>query len=118
MITHINVKNFKSFLEANFEISNLNLFTGVNGVGKSTLIQVLLLLHQSYLRKGSQYAGELFLNGELISLGTGNDVRAQSADASGILLEVLAEEYEVSLNYLVEPTSGIKENKGSSLILR
>lgn len=43
MITSLNVHNFKSVGNADFEFSNLNLFAGTNSSGKSTVIQGLLL---------------------------------------------------------------------------
>ena len=47
MIKRIYVKNFKCFEEVSVECRELNLFTGVNGMGKSTIIQALLLLRQT-----------------------------------------------------------------------
>ncbi|MGE0085695.1 MAG: DUF3696 domain-containing protein [Desulfococcaceae bacterium] len=47
MISNLYIKNFKSLKETDLEIRNLNLLTGLNGSGKSSLIQTLLLLKQS-----------------------------------------------------------------------
>jgi predicted ATPase len=54
MIKKIEVENFKSILAGELEIGYLNLLTGVNGSGKSTFLQTLLLIRQSY------NAGSLF----------------------------------------------------------
>ncbi len=67
MITNIEIKNFKSLQHVNLELRNLNLLTGLNGSGKSSLIQTLLLLRQSkheliqqhILRTTVSYAYEL-----------------------------------------------------------
>lgn len=72
MIKSISLKNFKSFLDNQVQFSNLNLLTGINGVGKSTLIQVLLLIRQSYLKNVFPEKG-ILLNGELFNLGKGSD---------------------------------------------
>lgn len=48
MITKIKLKNFKIFKEEEFELAPLTLITGINGMGKSSLIQSLLLLKQSF----------------------------------------------------------------------
>jgi predicted ATPase len=48
MITQIKLTNFKCFLEETFEIAPLTLFCGINGMGKSSIIQSLLLLKQSF----------------------------------------------------------------------
>lgn len=47
MIRHISIKNFKSLKSADVDLSHLNLLTGLNGSGKSSLLQALLLLRQS-----------------------------------------------------------------------
>ena len=72
MIKAISLKNFKSFLDSRIQLSTLNLLTGINGVGKSTLIQALLLLRQSYLKNIFPSKG-ILLNGELFNLGKGGD---------------------------------------------
>lgn len=72
MIKRIQLKNFKCFEKLDLELSNLNVLAGINSMGKSTVIQALLLLRQAHdnqsLRKG------LHLNGELVNIGTGYDV--------------------------------------------
>jgi len=50
MITHTTIKNFKSHRETSLSLSCLNILTGLNGVGKSSVFQALLLLRQSYLK--------------------------------------------------------------------
>ena len=85
MIHFLKVKNFKAIQDNTFELSNLNLFTGLNGMGKSTLIQTLLLLRQSYLNNPVHYNGELNLNGELIRLGYGKDVFSQFAPGDKLI---------------------------------
>ena len=47
MIRTIYVKNFKCFEKISVECRLLDLFTGINGMGKSTIIQALLLLRQT-----------------------------------------------------------------------
>lgn len=48
MIKEIRLKNFKVFEDESFNIKPLTLITGVNGMGKSTLIQSLLFLKQNH----------------------------------------------------------------------
>lgn len=47
MIKNINIENFKSLKHINLEFKNLNLLTGMNSAGKSSLIQSILLLKQN-----------------------------------------------------------------------
>lgn len=72
MINSIEIKNFKSIKKKFFPLGNLNLLMGLNGMGKSSFIQTLLLLRQSDLRRG-----ELKLNGNYTSIGTTKDALYQ-----------------------------------------
>ena len=54
MITKVSLTNFKCFEEkTDFDLSKINLFTGLNGRGKSTVLQALLLLAQSVNKNGN-----------------------------------------------------------------
>ena len=78
MITNLKIQNFKSHSNTNLNLSNLNILTGMNGMGKSSVLQALLLLRQTYgknmLDKG------LELKGNLCQLGTAKDALYQSAE--------------------------------------
>lgn len=73
MLKKIEIKNFKSLKNICYQPTGLNVLMGLNGVGKSSFIQTLLLMKQI----GSSFSGEQFLisfNGEIIELGTLKDV--------------------------------------------
>lgn len=78
MIKNIEVENFKLFKSKKIALKTLNLFTGLNGTGKSSFIQILLLLRQSYQAGMLRNTG-LMLKGSLVELGTGKDVFYQFA---------------------------------------
>jgi len=48
MISIISIRNLKSLRELDLDLYPLNVLSGINGVGKTTFIQALLLLRQSY----------------------------------------------------------------------
>lgn len=76
MIQSIEIRNFKSIKSKFFPLRNLNVVLGMNGQGKSSFIQTLLLLRQS--EKLSE--GILKLNGGdngLVNIGTTKDARYQ-----------------------------------------
>ncbi|MDV3951732.1 hypothetical protein CMT77_05820 [Elizabethkingia anophelis] len=74
MITQISIDNFKLYKEnIKVPLSNLNLFTGINGRGKSTVLQVFLLLSQSALK--NRATNKIFLNGDNVRLGSFDDVK-------------------------------------------
>jgi predicted ATPase len=73
VITEISIENFKCFLEKEtFSFSKINLLTGINGRGKSSLLQSLLLLSQTFRNKTPQ---QLLINGEWVELGTYDDIK-------------------------------------------
>lgn len=73
MIETLEIKNFKSIKKKRFGLRNLNLLLGVNGMGKSSFVQMLLLLRQSTLQEG------LRLNANLVSIGSARDALYQYA---------------------------------------
>lgn len=73
MITSISLTNFKCFKTLNLPLSALNVFAGTNGGGKSTVIQSLLALRQSW-ESDSLQRKRLQLNGALTELGTAGEV--------------------------------------------
>jgi predicted ATPase len=76
MLTEIKLTNFKCFKEeTSIPLGRFNLFTGVNGAGKSTALQALLLMRQSI--EHNPYTTELILNGSCVNLGSFNDVKNQ-----------------------------------------
>jgi predicted ATPase len=74
MIKTLTLQNFKCFQEKKtFEFSRLNLLTGINGRGKSTLLQAMLILTQSAWQ--STGLKKLIIDGNIISLGNFDDIR-------------------------------------------
>jgi predicted ATPase len=97
MIEFVHVENFKSLLNASFDMANLNILTGQNSVGKSSLIQSLLLLRQSYEHNLLPSRG-LLLQGDYVNLGTANDVLTDDSGKSTI-------KFNLRLNGEDEPLS-------------
>ena len=83
MIKFIRIQRFKSLNDAQFTLAALNIFSGLNGMGKSSLIQSLLLLRQSY-EKNTLFKKGLLLKGDYVSLGTGQDVLAENSEEENI----------------------------------
>lgn len=79
MLKQLTLRNFKCFAKASLRLAPLTLLTGVNGTGKSSVIQSLLLLRQSY-DHGLMRGNGLLLDGELLRSGRGVDVLYENAD--------------------------------------
>jgi len=71
MITKLHIENLKSHKDTSLSLRNLTVLCGQNGVGKSSIIQALLLLRQTYLL-GRLEEG-LQLNGDLCQIGGSKD---------------------------------------------
>ena len=78
MIKGMRLQNFKCFADQTLRFKALTLLTGVNGMGKSTTLQALLLLRQSY-QQGLLPAKGLALNGDLTHIGTAHDALFEDA---------------------------------------
>src|ERR1039457_6550279 len=87
MIESIQLTNFKCFEQQNIVLKPLTLLAGLNISGKSTIIQALLLLRQSYLENLLPNVG-LTLNGKLAQLGTAKDALFEEADSDEIAFEL------------------------------
>lgn len=84
MLTNIKVKNFKSLKDVSISTKPLNLLLGLNGMGKSSLIQSLLILMQSDKLED----GVVDLNGSLVQIGPGKDALYQFAENDSIAIGV------------------------------
>lgn len=78
MITSLQLQNFKCFKDLQINLKQINLFTGRNGSGKSSVMQSLLLIAQSLDRDNNIH--KLTLNGRYVKLGTMSDVTNEYVD--------------------------------------
>ena len=104
MINYVQIENFKSIKKLALPLENLNLFFGMNGMGKSSVIQVLLLLRQSFWENYKSSLDCLYTNGEMIQLGTSKDIFCQNADSDIIRFYVqLSRDITYDCCYKYEP---------------
>lgn len=102
MINSIEIKNFKSIKHKRFPLRSLNVLLGLNGQGKSSFIQSLLIVRQS---AESLKAGVLRLNGNEFKLGTTKDALYQYSGKNESLSIALAfddkEPYLMNFDYII-----------------
>jgi predicted ATPase len=72
VITRIEIELFKCFRVLKLPLESLSLLSGPNASGKSTVLQALVLLHQTIL--DHEWSTRLQLNGSEVQLGTVTDV--------------------------------------------
>lgn len=82
MIQNIILRNIKCFSRQEFKFSALNILAGINGVGKSTVIQSILLAAQT------EQPDELQLNGSLIDIGNYSDLIHENADDESVGIQI------------------------------
>lgn len=119
MLRTIKLLHFKCFEVLDLNCTSLNLLCGLNGMGKSSVIQALLVLRQSF-ETGELLNGRLVLDGERIDLGTGLDVLFEGAenDVVGFVLQddvmtdplVMVFNYSRQLNQWDDRSNDINEN--------
>lgn len=83
MFTNVSLKNFKCFSsEKQFTLKKINVFTGYNGRGKSTVMQAFLLLAQSLYDNKS--IKDLLVNGMFCKLGLFEDLVCRGGSSKEI----------------------------------
>jgi predicted ATPase len=93
MLTEITLKNFKCFKEkTHFPLSKINLLTGVNGGGKSSMLQSVLLFKQP------PYSYVAHLNNDYIELGTLGDLK-NSLTMAKMPIEITFKDKNEELNH-------------------
>lgn len=85
MIKYLGIRNFKCLKRAHLKPAALNLCFGMNGMGKSSLLQAMLLLRQSQQKGVLANKGLLVGGGDLVSIGAGRDVFYQYAGKNDLL---------------------------------
>ena len=84
MLTQLNLTNFKCFELLKLPLGALTLLSGANASGKSSILQALVLLHQTF--RDNPRSPRLMLNGSVVNLGSVTDVMDQvhGSDRLGI----------------------------------
>jgi predicted ATPase len=82
VISSLDITNFKCFKQLRLPLKTLTLLTGLNGGGKSSAIQPLLLLAQTL--RDTDRPSYFALNGPLVHLGTVGDVLPSDTTSSQI----------------------------------
>lgn len=93
MLEHVYLKNFKSFSEIEVNFSALTLLSGLNGSGKSSVLQALGILRQSF-DANFLAVGDIILNGDLVEIGTGKDLLYQHFDVAELVVEIGLRKFE------------------------
>lgn len=86
MIDRLVMENFKCFAGQSVPLGGLTVLAGLNGAGKSSVMQALLLLRQSGLHSDGT-PGELRWQGDLVDVGSFAEVLYEGAQLDSIAIE-------------------------------
>ena len=103
MIRQYRIHNFKNHADTSLDLGGLTILTGINGVGKSSVFQSMLILRESFLRRPSMKV--LSLDGASFSIGSSAGLVNRNVNEKENLLQLglLTEDgnYEFSFRYPV-----------------
>ena len=72
MLAQLELKHFKCFENQRIPLAPLTLLSGSNASGKSSVLQAIVLLHQTM--RAHEWSTRLMLNGDELKLGTVADI--------------------------------------------
>jgi len=103
MIRKVELENFKSHKHTQLDFSNLTILCGTNGVGKSSALQVLLLLRESFFNK--QPFDYLDLKSNPVSIGTAKDALYQFSKNDNLTFKISTDIQQMTFGFHVnDPT--------------
>lgn len=118
MITNLSINNLKLHDHTNLELNGLTILTGMNGMGKSTVIQSLILLRQSYMM--NDLDSGLNLKGDLCDAGISGELACQASSEHSLNINLKFHEqddlnfsFDYPDNIMDTLLPGSKENKTS-----
>jgi predicted ATPase len=121
VIRRLRLRSFKCFEDQSIDLRRLTLLSGINGSGKSTVIQSLLLLHQALSNSDVAAQSKILpLNGPLVSLGTARDVISKVTGGKRFAIGLRQEELEIDWQFaarvprdeLVATLTGVRWKRG------
>lgn len=107
MINKLTIKNFKIHKSLTLDLSNLTILAGQNSSGKSAILQVLLLLRQSYMQ--GRINESLQLQGDLCNIGLVDDAICEYADDDTIEFILQSEAKMVRWLYSKQDNNNFKD---------
>lgn len=122
MITNLSIHNLKLHDHTDLKLNGLTILTGMNGMGKSTVIQSLILLRQSYTM--NDLDSGLNLKGDLCDAGISGELACQASKEHSLDIYLkfqgqddLSFSFDYPDNIMDTLLPGSKENKTSKSIL-
>ncbi len=112
MLHHITLKNFKCFDELRLNLKNLTLITGINGAGKSSIVQALLLLRQTNDDKKIDLHNQVKIDGDLVDLIHADAMRYTFSESNDI--EIHLTHNDQNVDFIIK--DAVKETKEATCV--
>lgn len=100
MLREIHLSSFKCFDTLDLPLGPLTLLTGVNGGGKSSVMQALVLLSQTFGQQ--EWGRSLLLEGPELALGNVADVLNQNSARRSLAIGITSDEQKVKWSFKAE----------------
>ena len=98
MLNCLTLKYFKCFEELHLPLAPLTLLSGTNASGKSSVLQALVLLHQTM--QEHEWSTRLMLNGKSIKLGTVSDVINEQIGGRSFEIAITKEAEKIAWTFI------------------
>jgi predicted ATPase len=108
MIKKVEINNFKSHKDTKLDFSNLTVLCGANSSGKSSVIQALLLLRESYFNK-SQF-DYLDLKSNPVNIGTAKDALYQFSEEDKISFQIVTDDNVFKFVFTIKGSENLTKN--------
>ena len=112
MINELEIYNFKCFQSLSIQPRNLNILMGLNGMGKSTVLQIFLLLRQSWMENKLE---GLKLNSKYVKLGNGTDVLYERSEDEKIRIRIMEDDIQMDMSFEYDASSDLL-NKEKAIV--
>ncbi|MDR1678436.1 MAG: DUF3696 domain-containing protein [Prevotellaceae bacterium] len=114
MIRQVEIENFKSHKHTKLDFSNLTVLCGTNSSGKSSVIQALLLLRESYFNK-SQFE-YLDLKSNPVNVGTAKDALYQFSETDKIKFKIITHNQEMNFGFEIKDLTKTLISKSNHIL--
>lgn len=105
MISSISLQNYKAFSDVTIPLKPLTILLGANSVGKSSILQMIMLLHQTAEERGYKYSSALKIYGNYVNIGAYENLFKGKKTNSPLVLNI-----EINSSALMEELRDFKKD--------
>ena len=88
MIDSIRLQNYKAFDDVKIPLRPITILLGANSTGKSSITQMLMLLHQTSEESGDTYSSALKIYGKYVNMGAPENLLKRKATDKPLCIDI------------------------------